>query len=203
MPSSGPYFIRSFSATEIVFAKNPYYPSPVGYDEIKFVQMTDHDAFNARVSGKVDIIFPATLPPTDTRRALVASSQVYRTFGTTTFLSFRPTASDGWLTNPSFRRRLSELLRTIPDCGPHCQGLEKSSSILMGDGLGRLPAPAKVKENIASQTPTLRLAAVDNARSRHIVEFLEDSGVTLKTHWVAQFNGLYTQDALNTDAMIG
>ena len=199
---SGPCIMESYSAEKITLRLNPHFPAHKGrvqFKEVEIRRMTDAEAFEARIKGGVDFIFPTTPPPSNTRAKLEKSSQVYRDFGHTYFLGFRNHAR-AWLQNVGARQSLAAILSQAPQL----EAFEKTNTLLIGKGFGRLASGPKFSSQLqAGDLLSLTLAAVDKPVSRHIVDFLEKSGVSAKVTWVKSFNELYSESARKTDAIIG
>jgi hypothetical protein len=165
----------------------------------------DEEAYELKISRQVDFIFPRNNPSVETRQRLLETSQLYQKTGYTVFLSFRTKgAIQGktieWNQKLKYRTALAALLRNIPPF----PGYEKTSSLLMGKGLGRIQKfPAFNDAITVSQLPAMSVAAVKSPVCEAIFDFLKKSGMRLEMIWVNHFNDLYTGVAAETNAFIG
>lgn len=206
-PVSGPYMISSYEQKRVVLQLNKNFPGHkerAQFQTLVIRQMSDEAAFEARIRGEVDFISPLSVPQKTVRDQLLAVSQAHRDFAQTTFLSFRffsgATESDRpWQHIAQCRRGLAEKLSDLPNVA----GLEKTSTILMGAGLGRIAEEPPIAQVALGSMPRLTLAAVDRPHCRQIVEYLSNCGINLSVTWVKSFNELYSGEAAKTDALIG
>lgn len=202
-PSSGPYSLESYSEKKITLKLNPHFPahqSRAQFERIEIHAMSDEEAIEARLQEKVDLIFPLTQPSLSIRTKLQKQSQTHRNFGHTYFIGFRNKPKSPWQQKPELRQALATLLSQIPPLEP----FEKTSTLLIGEGMGRLSKGPLFRTSLATtDLPPLSIAAVDKPITRHIIHFLETSGLSIKTTWVKTFNDLYSEKNLQTDAIIG
>lgn len=206
-PSSGPYRVREQTTSHLLLEINPNYP---GHKEraqfplIEITQMDDASAVKSRIDGSVDFIFPMSVQNLATQKKLRSKSRVFRDFGQTMFLAFRPhtnTEYRPWHTDNSLRSALSALLRRCPKF----EGYKKTTSILSGEGLGRIgKTPALMSRATKKVMPSLTVAAVNRPAVVHVLEYLKRSGLDVSWHLVDGFNDLYSDPkALVCDAILG
>jgi MarR-like DNA-binding transcriptional regulator SgrR of sgrS sRNA len=204
---AGPYVFHGMEKNKISMRINENFPghkNRIAAPQINILAVPDEEAFELRIKGEVDFIFPRYNPPTEIREKLLSRSQLYQESGYVVFISFRARASSRnnvseWTQSPKYRTALAALTRNIPPL----YGYEKTSSLLLGKGMGRLQDFPSFNEALpANKLPPISLAAVQSRANEAIIDYLQRAGVRAEIFWVKQTNDLFTGKAGDTDAFI-
>lgn len=206
-PSSGPYRVREQSESHLLLEINSHYPGHNGraqFSLIEITQMNDAEAVQARISSAADFIFPMSVQGGVMQKKLRSTSKVFRDFGQTMFLAFRPHASSlnrPWHADALLRAALSVRLRKCPPV----EGYEKTTSILSGKGLGRMKGPVRLPSRPSRKSlPALTVATVNRPVALRVLEYLKQAGLNVRWYLVDSFNDLYSDPkALACDAILG
>jgi MarR-like DNA-binding transcriptional regulator SgrR of sgrS sRNA len=205
--AAGPYVFQSMDKNKISMRINANYPghkNRIAAPQIDILAVPDEEAYELRIRGEVDFIFPRYNPPAITREKLMATGQLYQESGYLVFISFRAKAISEdrvseWTQSPKYRTALAALTRKIPSL----YGFEKTFSLLLGKGMGRLQDFPSFNERVpVHKLPPISLAAVPSGANEAIIDYLQRAGVRAEIFWVKQTNDLFTGKAGDTDAFI-